>query len=98
MHRFIQSNFDQQIQDILRTVEEAEQLEEAPSDSGLLNLAGFGKEGISQFNEVRLPPPMPDYDEEVTSERFWLAQPGILNNSRVEFEALLKAIAEESEE
>jgi hypothetical protein len=51
------------------TVESAEQLEAVPPDSGLLGLTGLGKEGIAEFGKARMPPPLPNYDEEVTSER-----------------------------
>lgn len=61
---------NQQIKSWQSAIEEAQlNKTDIPADSGLLNLIGLGDKGIDKLDESRRPPPLPDYDEEVTSER-----------------------------
>ena len=58
-----------ELRDTLRAIQAAEQLNDVPPDSGLLNLTGLGDDAVTGLDEARLPPPLPRYDDAVTSER-----------------------------
>ena len=59
-----------QIRDTLEQLNEAQRVRsDIPADGGLLELLGLGQDGTSNLSEVRKPPPLPNYDEHITSER-----------------------------
>jgi hypothetical protein len=58
-----------QIEDLLRSVEEAQAAEIPPPDRGLAQLVGVGPDAARSFPETRIPPGVEPYDETVTSER-----------------------------
>ncbi|QDV36209.1 hypothetical protein [Tautonia plasticadhaerens] len=59
----------QQIDAMLRSVEEADAKEPPPPDKGLAQLAGIGPDAAAELGQTRLPPGVKAYDETVTSER-----------------------------
>lgn len=59
-----------QVRDTLATIERAYRSRtDAPADGGLLSLVGLGADGTDGFSNVRRAPPLPPYEEQVTSER-----------------------------
>src|SRR5687767_8616163 len=59
----------QQIDAMLRSVEEADAKVPPPPDKGLAQLAGIGPEAADALGEARMPPGVKPYDETITSER-----------------------------
>jgi hypothetical protein len=58
-----------QIDDMLKSVVEADSKTPPPADKGLAALAGVGPEASGQLGEARIPPGVEPYDETITSER-----------------------------
>jgi hypothetical protein len=59
----------QQVDDLLRSVREAEALEAPPPDKGLAALVGIGPQAAQELGDTRIPFGVVPYDETVTSER-----------------------------
>lgn len=60
---------DQQITEILRSVEDAQAKAPPPPDKGLAELVGVGPQAADELGKTRLPQGVEPYDETVTSER-----------------------------
>jgi hypothetical protein len=58
-----------QIDDMLRSVVDADGKAVAPPDKGLGALAGIGPDAAADFGKTRMPPGVEPYDETITSER-----------------------------
>ena len=59
----------QEVDELLVAVEAQQQAEPVPPDHGLAELVGIGEEAADSLDVTRIPPPLPAYDEPVTSER-----------------------------
>lgn len=57
------------LQAAIDAISASELARETPNDSGLLSLTGLGGSSNTALRDARLPPPLPSYDEEITSER-----------------------------
>lgn len=66
---YLDELINQRVSDLYDSVMEGELQKEAPTDGGLLHLSGLGDKGASELNDVRVPPPLPKYEDTVTSER-----------------------------
>jgi hypothetical protein len=58
-----------QIDDLLKSVVEADSKTPPPPDKGLAALAGVGPEAATELGATRIPPGVEAYDETITSER-----------------------------
>lgn len=59
-----------QIDDMLKSVVDADGNATPPPDKGLAQLVGVGPDAASEFGKTRVPPGVEVYDETITSERF----------------------------
>jgi hypothetical protein len=57
------------IRGIMNALTAAERTRAAPADSGLSALIGLGAEGAKDIGDVRTPPALPGYEEQVAAER-----------------------------
>lgn len=61
---------NEQIREALKTIDDANRSDtNQPVDHGLSGLMGLGEKGTDKLTTTRIPPPLPNYDETVTSER-----------------------------
>jgi len=58
-----------QIDDMLKSVVDADAKTPPPPDKGLAELAGIGPQAAKDFGQARIPPGVEPYDETITSER-----------------------------
>src|SRR5271157_3414391 len=58
-----------QIDDMLKSVVDADSKTAPPPDSGLAALAGVGPEAAKDLGATRIPPGVEPYDETITAER-----------------------------
>lgn len=58
-----------QLDELLKSAEEADRLAKPPADKGLAQLVGIGSEAADEFGKTRIPQGIEPYDESVTSER-----------------------------
>jgi hypothetical protein len=58
-----------QIDDMLKSVVDADAHAPAPPDRGLAQLAGIGSDAATELGQARIPPGVEAYDETITSER-----------------------------
>jgi hypothetical protein len=58
-----------QIDDMLKSVVDADSQAPAPNDRGLAQLAGIGADAGTELGQARIPPGVEAYDETITSER-----------------------------
>src|SRR5262245_5378345 len=58
-----------QIDDLLKSVVDADAKAPPPPDKGLAQLVGIGPEAATDFGTTRIPPGVSAYDEQVASER-----------------------------
>jgi hypothetical protein len=58
-----------QIDDLLQSVVDADARAPLPPDQGLAELAGIGPQAAKDFGQTRIPPGVEPYDETITSER-----------------------------
>ena len=58
-----------QIDDMLKSVVDADAQAPAPADRGLAQLAGIGSDAATELGQARIPPGVEAYDETITSER-----------------------------
>src|SRR5271157_159949 len=58
-----------QIDDMLKSVVDADSKTPPPPDKGLAALAGVGPEAATDFGKTRMPPGVEPYDETITAER-----------------------------
>jgi hypothetical protein len=58
-----------QIDDMLKSVVDADTKAAPPPDKGLAELAGIGPQAAAEFGAARIPPGVEPYDETITSER-----------------------------
>ena len=58
-----------QIDDMLKSVVDADTKAAPPPDKGLAELAGIGPQAAAEFGTARIPPGVEPYDETITSER-----------------------------
>lgn len=58
-----------QIDDMLKSVVDADAKSTPPPDNGLAELAGIGPQAATEFGKTRIPPGVEAYDETIASER-----------------------------
>src|SRR5262245_3137893 len=60
---------NKQIDDMLKSVVDADMNATPPPDKGLAELAGIGEKAAKDFGQTRIPPGVVVYDETIPSER-----------------------------